>query len=444
MILLSVFIIFLNGFVMLTLAEPPSSNNGQQWLTEQYGEVPEVNNLLKRKSVESSLKNLKVTNHASNEISTNGKTITNTSRTEVLNEIPEVLFSDLPHHRKLLLLLLQNFQRGNHLLLVENRGLENKKVAGRLLQHLNRFTEYTQLHSATSIESLTVEPSVKNGTVIYEDSPLVRAVKYGYVLVVDEANKAPTTVTSALNTLIERREMLLSDGRMMIPKEIMTSSRNKSAGFIPVHEDFRMIIMASQTGFPFFKKDSSDLEARDVRRASVLPPPGNLSRRRRFVASSRNGEIGVTVKAVGSSPKIITTVMGGHSTGPYAATAVATGTAVATATALTYDKGSSTATATASGSSVANAIAYSRDSGVATATVTTSGSSVGDAIADAYNTGGATATITCTGSSNSGAIARAQDSGVATATATTSASASLNVRAMARGNEVITDTKTKP
>ncbi|CAK1580559.1 unnamed protein product [Parnassius mnemosyne] len=243
---------------MLTLAESPSSDNGQQWLTGQYGEVPKVINLLEQKSEESSLNNFKVTNHASNEISTNGKKITNKYRTDVLNEVPETLFSDVPNHRKLLLLLLQHFQRGNHLLLVENRGLENKKIADRLLQHLNRSTEYTQLHNATTIESLTVQPTVKNGTVVYEESPLVRAVKYGYVLVIDEADEAPTTVTNALKTLMENREMALSDGRRMIPKEIVNSSETKSADFIPVHEDFRMIVMASQTGFLFLEKDSSN------------------------------------------------------------------------------------------------------------------------------------------------------------------------------------------
>ncbi|CAK1580556.1 unnamed protein product [Parnassius mnemosyne] len=425
---------------MLTLAEPPSSDNGQQWLTAQCGEVPVVINLSEHKSQESSLNNFKANNNVSNASSTNDKT--NISGIEV----PEIIFSDLPQYKKVLELLLQDIQRGNHLLLVANRGIENKIIADRLLQHLNRPTEYIQLDRDTTIQSLTEQPTDKNGTVINEDLPLLKAVKYGYVLVVNEVDKAPTTVTSSLNILMENGKMILNDGRRMIPKDILSSSEGESAGFIPVHEDFRMIVMAGQTGFPFLEKDSTllDVQGRDVHRGSALPTPKNRLRRRRFVASSRNGEIGVTVKAVGSSPKVTTVVMGSQGTGPHTATAVASGTAVATATAITYGRGSSTATATASGSSRATATAHSYDAGVATATVTTSDSSVGDATADAYNTGGATATLTCTGSSNAGALARAQDSGVATATATTSATASLNVRAIASGNEVVTDTKTRP
>ena len=50
----------------------------------------------------------------------------------------------------------------------------------------------------TTVQSLTIQPSVREGRIIYEDSPLVCAVKTGYVLVVDEADKAPTNVTCIL------------------------------------------------------------------------------------------------------------------------------------------------------------------------------------------------------------------------------------------------------
>ena len=36
---------------------------------------------------------------------------------------------------------------------------------------------------------------MRDGVIVYEDSPLVKAVKAGHVLVVDEADKAPTHVT---------------------------------------------------------------------------------------------------------------------------------------------------------------------------------------------------------------------------------------------------------
>ncbi|RZF47820.1 hypothetical protein LSTR_LSTR016893 [Laodelphax striatellus] len=55
--------------------------------------------------------------------------------------------------------------------------------------------------------------TVEDGQVRFEDSPLVQAVRLGHVLVVDEADKAPTHVTCILKTLVESGDMILSDGR---------------------------------------------------------------------------------------------------------------------------------------------------------------------------------------------------------------------------------------
>ena len=54
---------------------------------------------------------------------------------------------------------------------------------------MNRPREYIQLHRDTTVQSLTLQPTVKEGIILYEDSPLVKAVKSGYILVVDEADK---------------------------------------------------------------------------------------------------------------------------------------------------------------------------------------------------------------------------------------------------------------
>ena len=42
-------------------------------------------------------------------------------------------------------------------------------------------------------------------------------MKLGHVLVVDEADKAPTHVTCILKTLVESGEMHLADGRRIVP-----------------------------------------------------------------------------------------------------------------------------------------------------------------------------------------------------------------------------------
>ena len=49
----------------------------------------------------------------------------------------------------------------------------------------------------------------------------VRAVKHGLVLLVDEADKAPTHVTCVLKNLIKWGEMSLSDGRKIVPSELI-------------------------------------------------------------------------------------------------------------------------------------------------------------------------------------------------------------------------------
>lgn len=190
-----------------------------------------------------------------NGVLTIGKTSTNVFQTDALTKVPDILFYDVPQHIELLEWLLQDFLLGNHLLLVGNQGVGKNKIADRLLQLLNCPREYIQLHRDTTVQSLTVQPTVRDGIVIYEDSPLVKAVKYGHVLVVDEADKAPTHVTCILKTLVENGEMILSDGRRIVPKDMIESSGGDVSSFIPVHEDFRMIVLANRPGFPFLGND---------------------------------------------------------------------------------------------------------------------------------------------------------------------------------------------
>lgn len=66
------------------------------------------------------------------------------------------------------------------------------------------------------MQTLTLQPTVQDGVVVYEDSPLVRAVKQGHILVIDEADKAPTNVTCILKTLVESGEMHLADSRRIV------------------------------------------------------------------------------------------------------------------------------------------------------------------------------------------------------------------------------------
>ncbi|XP_068185310.1 von Willebrand factor A domain-containing protein 8 [Antennarius striatus] len=167
-------------------------------------------------------------------------------------KVPDVLFYDNPQHMMVMEDMLKDFLLGEHLLLVGNQGVGKNKIVDRFLHLLNRPREYLQLHRDTTVQTLTLQPSVRNGIIIYEDSPLVKAAKLGHILVIDEADKAPTNVTCILKTLVESGEMILADGRRII------SDPREAAGkpnTIVMHPDFRMLVLANRPGFPFLGND---------------------------------------------------------------------------------------------------------------------------------------------------------------------------------------------
>uniref|UniRef100_A0A8D3E6L1 von Willebrand factor A domain-containing protein 8 n=1 Tax=Scophthalmus maximus TaxID=52904 RepID=A0A8D3E6L1_SCOMX len=163
-------------------------------------------------------------------------------------KVPDVLFYDNPQHMKVMEDMLKDFLLGEHLLLVGNQGVGKNKIVDRFLHLLNRPREYLQLHRDTTVQTLTLQPSVRDGIITYEDSPLVKAVKLGHILVIDEADKAPTNVTCILKTLVESGEMILADGRRII-------SAQGRPNTVVMHPDFRMLVLANRPGFPFLGND---------------------------------------------------------------------------------------------------------------------------------------------------------------------------------------------
>ena len=95
-----------------------------------------------------------------------------------------------------------------------------------MLNLLNRPREYIQLNRDTTVQTLTLQPTVREGVIVYDDSPLVQAAKSGNILVVDEADKAPTNVTCILKSLVESQEMILSDGRRIVPSQSTETGPN--------------------------------------------------------------------------------------------------------------------------------------------------------------------------------------------------------------------------
>ena len=64
-------------------------------------------------------------------------------------------------------------------------GTGKNKLVDRFLHLMKWEREYMQLHRDTTVQSLTVTPTLNEGVVSFEDSPIVKAVKYGRVLVLD-------------------------------------------------------------------------------------------------------------------------------------------------------------------------------------------------------------------------------------------------------------------
>ncbi|XP_076841646.1 von Willebrand factor A domain-containing protein 8 isoform X2 [Brachyhypopomus gauderio] len=112
-------------------------------------------------------------------------------------KVPDVLFYENAQHMMVMEDMLKDFLLGEHLLLVGNQ---------------------------------------------------VSAVKLGHILVIDEADKAPTNVTCILKTLVESGEMILADGRRIVSDPLDAMER---PDVITMHPDFRMIVLANRPGFPF-------------------------------------------------------------------------------------------------------------------------------------------------------------------------------------------------
>ncbi|KAI8064375.1 AAA domain-containing protein [Gongronella butleri] len=166
--------------------------------------------------------------------------------------IPNVVFHENPAHNEILMEMLKDYQLGEHLLLIGNQGVGKNKLADYFLQLLQLPRHYIQLHRDSTVQSLTTTPAIREGVLHFEDSALVKAVRDGTILVVDEADKAPTYVTAVLKSLVEDGQMVLGDGRRIVSKESDVQQGDK---YILIHPGFRMIVLANRPGYPFLGND---------------------------------------------------------------------------------------------------------------------------------------------------------------------------------------------
>jgi MoxR-like ATPase len=173
--------------------------------------------------------------------------------------VPDIVFYDVPSHTLILRSMLKDYGLGEHILLMGNQGVGKNKLTDRLLMLMKRERQYIQLHRDTTVPTLTLNPSLKDGRIFWEDSPLVRAMSSGQVLVVDEFDKAPVEVVCVLKGLLEDGEILLADGRRFVsPKSVLydtAEAYGTSVSGAPnlletrvcqIHPNFRVIALANR------------------------------------------------------------------------------------------------------------------------------------------------------------------------------------------------------
>jgi midasin (ATPase involved in ribosome maturation) len=84
--------------------------------------------------------------------------------------------------------------------------------------------------------------SLENGVIKYTDSPLLRAIAFGRVIIIDEADKAPEHVVAIFRSLAGQNELSLSDGRRV------RATRERPTD-IAVHPNFRLVLLANRPGY---------------------------------------------------------------------------------------------------------------------------------------------------------------------------------------------------
>jgi von Willebrand factor A domain-containing protein 8 len=84
--------------------------------------------------------------------------------------------------------------------------------------------------------------SLESGVLNYTDSPLLRAVTFGRVIIIDEADKAPEHMVAIFRSLAGHGELTLSDGRRV-------RWVRERDGDIAVHPNFWLVLLANRPGY---------------------------------------------------------------------------------------------------------------------------------------------------------------------------------------------------
>ncbi|KAF4047109.1 ATPase family associated domain-containing protein 5 [Phytophthora infestans] len=232
--------------------------------------------------------------------------------------VPQPHYFDIPKHTLCMKDMLQDVVAGQkHMLLIGNQGVGKNKLADRLLQLLQQEREYIQLHRDTTVQTLTLVPTLVDGKIEWEDSPLVRAAKTGRTLIVDEADKAPLEVVCVLKGLIEDGEMLLGNGKRLIdPTKVAIEEWHDEDNIIELHPNFRMWVLANRPGFPFLGNNFFR-EIGDIFASHAIDNPDEESELSLLTAYAPSVSVDILRRLCGAFAELRELVENGTITYPY-------------------------------------------------------------------------------------------------------------------------------
>lgn len=93
-----------------------------------------------------------------------------------------------------------------------------------------------------TVNQLMFSTTLERGVIKYTDSPLLRAITYGCIILIDEADKALEHVVAIFWSLAGQNEMTLSDGQ-----RVCTMRERESD--IVAHPMFHLILLANRPGY---------------------------------------------------------------------------------------------------------------------------------------------------------------------------------------------------
>ncbi|KAJ7594399.1 AAA domain-containing protein [Mycena floridula] len=195
-----------------------------------------------------------------------------------------------------------------HLVLLGNQGVGKNIIVDRLLQLLGRPREYIQLHRDTTAHQLMFTTNLENGVVKYTDSPLLRAIRFGRHIVVDEADKAPEHVVAIFRSLATG-ELTLPDGRHVRSTPTTDSD-------IVCHPSFRLILLANRPGYPFLGNHFLQVLGENFSTHSV-PNPDQLSERQILTQLAPRLSEDLILRLVGAFDDLRKAADAGHLSYPY-------------------------------------------------------------------------------------------------------------------------------